>query len=219
MKEGRSLQAAPLHVAVYLVLPDDWARFDAPVSGIEVPSGVEIIRRERDEGPASKAIWVRNHPLKSAHRLIYCDDDWIYPQGWAKALLSCGRDDEAVAGSGFNVDRLKRRSDRRDGPYVDIAQGFAGVCIRPEWVCQDDIAPPPSARLADDIWLSGQLARQGIAIRLCPQARRGMVPAFVDAQGLQDIDVPGQTRREVYQAALTGLTERYGIWPPVSADR
>ena len=75
--------------------------------------------------------------------------------------------------------------------------------------------PPKEARVDDDIWLSGQLARQGIAIRLCPEARRGLAPAFADGYGLQDIEAPGQTRAEANQAALDHLTRRYGIWPPV----
>ncbi|MEM7597583.1 MAG: hypothetical protein AAF382_07770 [Pseudomonadota bacterium] len=148
-------------------------------------------------------------------RLIYCDDDWIYPQGWAKALLQAGGPAEAVAASGYSLHRLKRQGGVECSGFVDIAQGFGGVSVAPEWLDLPDIAPPPKARLADDIWLSAQLARQGIGIRLCPEARHGLRPAFEDEHGLQDIQVADQTRAAVNLAALDAVTEQFGIWPPL----
>ena len=209
------LAQRPAPQAVHIYLPKVWDRFGAVEKTYAVPSGAVIHIVDTDLGPAMKAIcFAKNHSAEHKN-LIFCDDDWIYPQGWSETLLSAGQAGAAVAASGFDVDRLKRRAAPKTGAFVDIAQGFAGVLITPNWFDVKDIVPPKEARLADDIWLSGQLARQGIAIRLCPEARRGLAPAFADGYGLQDIVAPGQTRAEANQAALDLLTRRYGIWPPV----
>ena len=103
------LAQRPDPVAVCLILPSDWARFDTPMGDIELPDGAFIHRAKLDLGPGQKAISFANDPPFDVTRLIYCDDDWIYPQGWARALLDAGTPQEAVAASGFSVSRLKRR--------------------------------------------------------------------------------------------------------------
>ncbi|MEO0370227.1 MAG: hypothetical protein AAF231_02115 [Pseudomonadota bacterium] len=207
------LAQRPAPEAVYLCVPKTWARFGTFDGQIRVPDGVVIHRSEADLGPAMKVIPLANDPQLRAQRIIYCDDDWIYPTGWAAALLACGTPGEAVAASGFNVNRLGRHGACLAHPFVEVAQGFAGVSIDPEWLALPEATPPEDARLADDIWLSGQLARQGISIRLCPEAREGLLPAFEDAHGLQDVAEAGQRRAEVNAAALDALTREFGIWP------
>ncbi|MEL7255719.1 MAG: hypothetical protein AAGL23_16200 [Pseudomonadota bacterium] len=205
----------PAPDAVYLCLPQEWARFgdfDDPVS---VPEGVVIHRSAVDYGPATKVIPIANDPRIKARRIIYCDDDWIYPTGWAAALLAFATPHEAVAASGFNVDRLQRVGTYPEPEFVEIAQGFGGVVVDPKWMTLPEVAPPHEARLADDIWLSGQLAQQGVLVRLCPEARIGLCPAFEDAHGLQDLNQPGHRRVEANAAALEALTQRYGIWPAI----
>lgn len=207
------LAQRPAPEAVYLVLPQRWVRFGEFEGQLAVPEGVVIHRTVVDWGPASKVIPIASDPQIEAVRIIYCDDDWIYPDSWAAALLGGGQPHEAVAGSGFNVDRLRRRGKAPGSDFVQITQGFAGVSVDPKWLCLPDAAPPAEARLADDIWLSGLLARQRVPIRLCPEAREGLVPAFEDGYGLQDVQAPGQSRAEANAAALDALTQRYGIWP------
>ena len=179
----------------------------------DVPRDIVIHSANVDFGPAQKAIGFCCYQPIKVKKLIFCDDDWIYPPGWAEALLNASTAGEAVAASGYSVGRLMRCGGTKNPDFVDIAQGFGGVSIDPAWLNLPDIAPPPEARLSDDIWLSGQLARQGILLRLCPGARLGLRPAFEDAHGLQDITGAGQTRAEANRAALDTLTARYGIWP------
>jgi len=52
--------------------------------------------------------------------------------------------------------------------FADIAMGFAGVLIDPEWLSGPGFDPPDIAWPVDDIWLSGHLARQNIAISIAP---------------------------------------------------
>ena len=123
---------------------------------------------------------------------------------------------EAVTGAGFSVSRLGRRPERivDKDDHTDVAQGFSGVLIDPEWLCGNELEPPDAAWAVDDLWLSGHLARQGIALRVAAAARSGMRPAFTDAHGLQDAVIGGRDRHRANLACATLLHERYGIWPP-----
>ena len=202
----------PAPARVLLCLPPEWARYAGKAHLPVLPDGVEVIMAETDFGPATKAIASSRALGGTNDRLIYCDDDWLMPPGWASALLTAQRPGEAVAASGWSVDRLKRQSTAKPG-CVDIAQGFSGVLVDPQWLAGQEIAPPPEARAADDIWLSGQLARQGVAIRLAETARKGITPAFDDAHALQDAVIDGRGRHAANMACVETLTRRYGIWP------
>ncbi|WP_422033176.1 hypothetical protein [Roseovarius sp.] len=206
------LAQEPAPARVILCLPEQWARFPGGGALPAMPEGIERLDVPEDLGPATKAVGPARALAGQVERLIYCDDDWLMPQGWAGALLSAQRKGEAVAASGWTVDRLTRRSGARPG-CVDIAQGFSGVLIDPRWLAGDGMAPPSAAWAVDDIWLSGQLARQGIAIRLATGARAGMAPAYDDGHALQDAAIGGRTRHEANMACVEVLTRRYGIWP------
>ena len=211
----RSLLAQdPAPARVILCLPRCPARFDS-VPLPDLPDGVEVMWTDRDEGPATKVLPAARAMAGRASRLIYCDDDWIMPQGWAALLLSAAGPDEAVAGAGFDVGRLKRQSHRAPDPtFRDIAQGYAGVSIRPEWLTDPDCNPPPEAWAVDDLWLSAQLARQRIPIRLLRAARDGMRLAYQDAHALQDAEILGRKRHAANLACVALVTARYGLWSP-----
>jgi hypothetical protein len=206
----------PAPVAVYLCLPRSYRRFAGPVSSPALPEGVDLLWSDTDLGPAGKALIPARHLQGKVKRLIYCDDDWLYPQGWAAALLSGAGDGVASTGQGFPVSRLKRTSNAKPG-FTDIAQGFSGVCIDPVWLTGDDMTPPAVAWPVDDIWLSGQLARQGIALRERPKARDSLTPAFDDTHALQDTKIYGQSRHAANLACVEELTRRYGLWPAASS--
>ena len=204
----------PAPERVLLCLPRAYRRFAGSVAAPTLPKGAEILWSDTDFGPATKAIVPARHLAAQVDHLIYCDDDWIMPPGWAAALLEGASNGWAAAASGYGVERLKRRAEPGRGD-TDIAQGFAGVAISPDWLAGPDIGPPAPAWAVDDIWLSGQLARQGIPVRLAPKAREGMVPAFDDDHALQDTTIDGQSRHEANLACAKLLHDRYGIWPPL----
>ncbi|MGK7651750.1 hypothetical protein ACSQ76_04785 [Roseovarius sp. B08] len=196
------LAQRPAPAQVILTLPAQYNRFSGPVTPPPLPDGVTLLRCESDLGPATKALPAARALADTDLRLIYCDDDWLYAPDWAAQLLTKG--EEATTGQAWDIARLGRV-----GTGTDIAQGFAGVCIRPAWLAAPDMDPPPEARPVDDIWLSGQLARQGIPVRARPKARQHMRPAYDDAHALQDISARDAANR----ASAARLHALYGIWP------
>ncbi|MGQ3488243.1 hypothetical protein [Roseovarius pacificus] len=207
------LAQRPAPVRVILCLPRRYARFPGPVTPPPLPEGVELLRHESDLGPATKALPAARRLAGQVGRMIWCDDDWIMGPGWASALLDEAAAREATTGQGYGVARLRRRGSAPTPAHVEIAQGFAGVCADPAWLSGPDMDPPPTAWPVDDIWLSGQLARQGIAIRTVPAARRAMRLAHGDGPALQDSAIGGRSRHGANIACLDELTARYGIWP------
>jgi hypothetical protein len=45
--------------------------------------------------------------------------------------------------------------------YVDITEGWAGICVKPSWFRPDFIEIPDEVRYVDDIWISAYLASRG----------------------------------------------------------
>ena len=210
------LAQRPAPMAVYLCLPCSYRRFSGPVTPPMRPDGVDLLWSETDLGPAGKALIAARHLAGKVERLIYCDDDWTYGPGWAAALLKGAGDGVASTGQGFSVYRLKRQSHAAPG-FTDIAQGFSGVCVDPVWLTGQELAPPKAAWPVDDIWLSGQLARQGIAVREVANARPAMRPAFNDTHALQVAQIDGKDRHAANLACLEDLTRRYGVWPAAAS--
>lgn len=194
--------------AVFLCLPRRYRRFVAATVP-ELPEGVTLLWSEEDHGPATKLLPAAQHLRGRGARLIYCDDDWIYEPGWAQALAKGNA--PVVAGSGFDVARLKRRPESVRGE-CDIAQGFAGVAVWPDALDAAAFVLPEAGFAVDDIWLSAQYARLGLAIGLCPAARALCQPRDLP-EGLQDALIDGRRRAEANQACLDALTQRDGTWP------
>jgi len=207
------LTQQPAPAAVILCLPPAYRRYPGPVAQPVVARGVEILQAGADYGPATKVIAAARHLKGRIGKLIYCDDDWLMPQGWAAALLDEFRPGCAVAASGYGAGRLRRKDTRRAG-YCDIAQGFSGVLVDPAWFCAPETEPPEAAWPVDDIWLSGRLCHLGISIRLAPRAREGLLPAYDDSCALQDRMFNGLNRHAANLACADLLFRRYGIWPP-----
>jgi hypothetical protein len=206
------LAQRPAPVAVHLCLPRGFRRFPGPVTPPTLPSTVGVLWSDDDLGPAGKALIAARHLAGTVERLIYCDDDWIYPPGWAAALLQGADNRLATTGQGFSVERFKRQSHAAPG-FTDIAQGFSGVCVDPAWLAAPQMTPPAPAWPVDDIWLSGLLAQQGVAVRAVAQARTHMRPAFDDAHALQAAHLDGLSRHQANLAGVEEITRRYGLWP------
>ncbi|WP_371037445.1 hypothetical protein [Rhodosalinus sp. FB01] len=198
---------------VLLCLPRRYRRFPGPVALPPLPDGVEVVWSDEDFGPATKALAAARALEGQGARLVYCDDDWIYGPGWLAALAE-GPEEAVLAGAGFSVTALRRRADRPAAGETDIAQGFAGVAIRPEMLHGDAFDIPDAAWPVDDIWLSGHYARAGLAVRSRPAARAACAPRDLPGPELQDSHVNGLSRAQANDACARLIHRRYGIWPP-----
>lgn len=96
--------------------------------------------------------------------------------------------------------------------YGDIFFGVGGVVVRPDFFDEVAFGVPAEAWAVDDIWLSAQLARQGIPI-YCP-FRRPMPRALphANASSLLDMTVEGQARQALNRSASEYCRDRFQIW-------
>ena len=195
-------------VRVMVALPRRYRRFPGTHMVPDLP-GAELLRPDADLGPVAKVIHAAQALRGQAVDLLYCDDDWAYAPGWVDAFRKAraAHPQAVLAGSSFGAERL-----HLTGP--PIVQGFAGVMIRPDWLDDAAMAPPPEAWAVDDIWLSGALARAGRRVVEVPQAR-ALASPLADPGGLQGATVDGKTRAEANRACALGLADRFGIWRPL----
>ncbi len=210
-----ALRAQTARARILLVLPSRYRRFP----GHHAPpplEGVEILRPEGDPGPIAKLApavrLLRGEGSQDCH-LLYCDDDWLYGPGWAQGFLDTARarPGAIVAASTFSARRLGLSSPA-DSP--DIAQGFAGVMLRPDWLDEAALAPPPEAWAVDDIWLSAQYARLGRRIVEACGLRAHAAP-LSEPDRLQDARLDGADRATANRRLAQRLAAEYGIWGAV----
>lgn len=208
----------------------------------DLPDGVEFLRCEMDYGPATKVLPAAARFRGEDVRLIYCDDDRIYGHDWAAGLIAHNADHpgEAAAYAGDPVAALDmrvprdtafhrrlnaltlglagkrhRRAVRRvipeSGP-VDIAKGYGGVLIRPEFLGEGAFDIPANFWAVDDIWLSGQLALSGVTVRkIGPDPRSRRAPS-AKTDALLSLTLDGLGRDRLNLACADHFRATYGIW-------
>ena len=86
------------------------------------PSAVNVVRCDEDLGPATKILPTALDHRNSDIQILFCDDDGIHPNNWAKNLfeLQQAMPDKAIATWGRCIDELpnvKRYSNKK---YVEI---------------------------------------------------------------------------------------------------
>ena len=97
--------------------------------------------------------------------------------------------------------------------YSDVAEGFGGVMVQPDFF--DDMAYdiPQVLWSVDDVWLSGHLARRGIPIWADRSLNRGTVLLDTsDTFPLHKLVVDGADRIAANRACVEHMRAAYGIW-------
>jgi len=100
---------------------------------------------------------------------------------------------------------------RRSG-YTDVAEGYGGVVVRPEFFEPEDRAIPPVMWAVDDIWLSGLMARRGIPIWVEAGAMRLRTAPVQHCDALYAAVIEGANRDQANQLCAAHMRERFGIW-------
>jgi len=103
------------------------------------------------------------------------------------------------------------------GGYADIAAGFGGVLVRPDFFDDDAFDIPPSMFSTDDHWLSGYLTLKGIPIWITkevgfPYSDRHFAHPAGYVTPLNRGCFDGRNQFDVCVEAVEYFRERYGIW-------
>lgn len=175
---------------IVLALPDSALRTGLPYPDPpRLPSGIDLLRCA-DSGPSTKLL-----PALLAEPgalVVAVDDDVIYPQTYLETLLAAHRRHPraALGWRGWRIEpgvnpkhfRHVWASAVTAPVAVDILLGWGGYLIPPgalDGAVHDYEGWPDAVRWVDDVWVSGHLARRGVARlvvpgRTYPVARAGL---------------------------------------------
>jgi hypothetical protein len=96
-----SLLAQDIKVdAIELYLPKQYRRFpDWKQTVPALDSSVDVVMIDTDLGPATKVLPACERYAGKSVDILYCDDDQIYPPGWARSFIDARRyhPNEAIA--------------------------------------------------------------------------------------------------------------------------
>lgn len=208
----------------------------------DLPAGVELRRCEADFGPATKVLPTIRAYRGQDVRILYCDDDRIYHPDWAQRMIdeSDRFPEDCICEAGERVavtqarafgntwryqlytklslglyGHLHRRRIRALDPghgLVDIAKGYGGVLVRPDFLTEAAFDIPDILWTVDDVWLSGQMALNGVKIRKITRQVHSTKTEVADVDALLDLVVAEQGRDAANLACIRYFQDRYGIW-------
>jgi hypothetical protein len=241
-------QSAPVDAVVLWIPEryrrSEFRNDDIPV----VPRGVEIRRCRVDYGPATKVLPCVEAFRGVDVNILYCDDDRIYHPDWAANLLrgSEAHPGECIAEAGEVIELAIRRAFKASPDYralraltlgtfgyffrrrnrkldpgsgrIDIAHGYGGVLVRPEFIADAAFDIPDVLWTVDDVWLSGHLAVSGIAIRKIARNPSSDKTQVAGVSALIDYVADDHGRIAANLACIRYFQERYGIWGDIASN-
>ena len=216
----------------------EFSDFEVPV----LASGVELRRCKTDYGPATKVLPALLAFRGQDVQILYCDDDRIYHSNWASGLLEASErfPGECIAQAGEVVAVTARkafgasltyqfyakvtlgifghyhrkaiRALEPDDGVIDICKGYGGVLVRPEYFTNAALDIPDLLWTVDDVWLSGQMALNGVTIRKPGRVENSSKTDLAQVGALVDYVYQGQRRENANMACIRYFRETYGIW-------
>ncbi len=103
--------------------------------------------------------------------------------------------------------------------HIDIAEGYGGVMVQPDFFDDACFEIPPVVWAVDDIWLSGTLARRGIPIwadKSLYQTSEILESSLNHA--LYQSVIEGANRDQANLACIDYMRRTYGIWGGVAVQ-
>ena len=132
---------------------------------------VKIYLIDEDQGPATKLLPTLRREKEGDTRIIYLDDDMVYNKSLIETLVNHSNihPNLAIANRAWNVkDYLETgngHNDKDNKGVWDVAMGYAGVLVKPKFFTDEVYhLTIDSAFYADDVWISGHLAKNGVEI-------------------------------------------------------
>lgn len=107
------------------------------------------------------------------------------------------------------------RSFVRTSGYADILEGYCGVVVRPSFFGPEVFDIPPVLWSVDDVWLSGNLERNGIAIWIDKSIPRPRPNDLASSETpLLESVIDGHDRWSADRACIRHFRKTSGIWTP-----
>lgn len=175
--------------AIELNIPREYRRRDfGEPDASKFPVNCDVVICDADYGPATKILpTVQRYRGQEDVILVYCDDDRLYDRDWLKRMVELSRQypQACIAEQGFNavkriaqinanlgdnpkptvLEKIRSLFSNRVMPApIDIAEGFGGVLLKPDFFDEAVFDIPDIFWTVDDIWLSGSLAVRGVPI-------------------------------------------------------
>ena len=207
-----------------------------------IPSGVDVRRCDVDYGPATKILPAVEDFRGEDVRILYCDDDRVYDCNWASRIIkeSDLHPDECICEAGRKVSVIRMRAfassqrfrvfsalsgglyarylrrqirtlDRGIG-LVDIAMGYGGVMVRPNFISASAFDIPDVLWTVDDIWLSGHLTIGGTKIRKIVYKPTSSKSEASSLAALESFIFNGHDRHAANLECIRYFQVKYGIW-------
>ncbi|MDO6590059.1 hypothetical protein DS901_01380 [Loktanella sp. D2R18] len=113
--------------------------------------------------------------------------------------------------TGEDQPKLRRGRISRPG-FASIAEGFGAVLVKPHFFDAAAYDIPPVIWSVDDIWLSGHMARKGIAIWQGAGFADPLITGSSETSPLYKATVAGVNRVDANLACIKYMQETYGVW-------
>lgn len=184
-------------------LPDEFKRMGRKNdwSKLERLEGVEY-RLCEDLGPITKIYYTLQEYMGKDINIICADDDGLYNSKWLDGLLKyseiypqhCIGYVGRVFGDSLDYNKsLKYSSEKIKKHFeVDLLLGVGGVLYKPNMFKEDffkKFSPKDHMFFTDDIWIMGNLAKNGVRRMMIPSRRKPFTPLNVCAyDALWDIN-------------------------------
>ena len=149
----------------------------------EVPEGLKAPNEklfinivEDDLGPVTKLVptikYLRDSGYPKNTRIVYCDDDILYPRPMLESF-SKTEEDSVWAASAFRLLDSGVSGVRSHNSVAAIAEGYGGVCVTLGMFGDDFfdyidklISPSDALKYSDDLILSNYFAKRGIPVKV-----------------------------------------------------
>jgi len=222
-----------------LFLPKKYKRW--PNSMLRIPKELTKYCRiefvDTDYGPATKILPAVKEYLGKDVLIVYCDDDQIYKAGWLEALLTEAfkYENTCIACDGDSLLRHKKvrmgkgvlyrllrvlsfgiykpMKKRWIASEVDIVKGYGGVVVRPSFFPDDVFNIPEIVWLVDDVWLSANMKKNGITLRMLANGSAYREKNLDNqSESLLEFVHNGHDRASADLFAIEYVKKRFGIW-------
>ncbi|MFY0689757.1 MAG: hypothetical protein JXQ90_21480 [Cyclobacteriaceae bacterium] len=150
---------------------------------------IQINYIEKDLGPGTKLIPTAKRFANDDINIVIIDDDQVYPRHLISNFIqqSSKHPEAALGYAGWRVPKSNRHRDKHflkaggtrflakkniNSPQqVDVLQGSSSYLVKPSHFSEelwDEVRKPEFAYFADDIWINGLLAKNGVERLVIP---------------------------------------------------